>query len=197
VKNKFLKLLLSSQILLIISLLIKSISFAEELSIKDIVISGDISEIRVSSFLKGNLDSDILETIKSGIPTTFTYYIELYKKQSLRFDKKISSKTVKNTVEYDNLKKEYRAIQDINKETKNSLLKNINEAESWIRGLNNIPIADDNVLRVETPYYLKVKAKLKSIKFIFPLNYVLFFFSVFDKDTEWQKSPLFSIKESL
>ena len=82
VKNKFLKLLLSFLILLIISLLIKSISFAEELSIKDIVISGDISEIRVSSFLKGNLDSDILETIKSGIPTTFTYYIELYKKHS-------------------------------------------------------------------------------------------------------------------
>lgn len=195
-KNKFLKFLLSFQILLITSLLIQSLSFAEELSIKDIIINGNRSEIRISSVLKGNLDRDMLETIKSGIPTTFTYYIELYKKQSLRFDKKISSKTVKKTVEYDNLKKEYSAIQDINKEAKNSLLKNINEAERWMRELDNIPIADENVLSTETPYYLKVRAKLKSIKFIFPLNYILFFFSVFDKNTDWQKSSLFLIKES-
>lgn len=169
--------------------------FAEEFSIKDIVVHGDINEVRISSVLTGELGNDILEPIKSGIPITFTYYVELYRQRSLYPDKKISSRVIKKTVSYDNLRKEYKLVQGIEKDIKNSTSKDINEAKKWLRELDSVVIADSHQLKYETTYFLKVKAELKSIKFIFPLNYILFFFSYFDKDTDWHRSPVFVIKE--
>ena len=189
--------LISFFLLIFLFLTGNSLCFAKEFSIKDIVVRGDINEVRVSSVLTGELGDDILEPIKSGIPITFTYHVELYKQRSLYPDKKISSRVIKKTVDYDNLKKEYKLTQGIGKNIKDSTSKDINEAKKWLTELDNVAIANSHQLKYETTYFLKVKAELKSIKFIFPLNYILFFFSYFDKDTDWHRSPVFVIKEPL
>lgn len=177
--------------------LISSPSFAEGLSIQDIVLSGEKNAIALSSVLTGEIDEDLMEPIKSGIPVTFTYHVELYNKKTAWFDKKVREMTIKKSVDYDNLKNEYHLIQTVGKETKNSMSKNFNEVMIWMRRLDKIKIATYDELEYEKKYFIRVKADLKSIKFIFPLNYVLFFFSIFDEDTSWHKSPIFIIKESL
>jgi hypothetical protein len=195
VNRKYITLL--SFLLFLISFFVSSLSFAEGLSIKDIVVSGEKNEVRLSSVLKGDIDDDITETIKSGIPITFTYYVELHRKKAVWVDTMVLSKTIKNTVNYDNLKKEYKLTQAVDKEIKDSISKDIQEVKQWMRKLDKVKIAGYNELEYDKTYYIKVKAELKSIKFIFPLNYVLFFFSFFDEDTSWHNSPLFVIKKSL
>lgn len=188
---------LLSFLLFLVLLFVSSFSFAEGLSIQDIVVSGEKNEVRLSSVLKGDIDDDITETIKSGIPIAFTYYVELHRKKAVWFDTMVLSKTIKNTVKYDNLKKEYKLTQAVDQEIKESMSKDIHKVKQWMRRLSKVKIAGYNELEYDKTYYLKVKAELKSIKFIFPLNYVLFFFSFFDEDTSWHNSPLFVIKKSL
>lgn len=174
-----------------------SVGFAEGLSVQDIVVSGEKNEVRLSSVLRGDIDDDITETIKSGIPITFTYHVELHRKKAVWFDTIVLSMTIKNTVKYDNLKKEYKLTQTVDKEIQESISKDIQEVKQWMRRLDKVKIAGYSELEYDKTYYIKVKAELKSIKFIFPLNYVLFFFSFFDEDTSWHNSPLFVIKKSL
>jgi len=171
--------------------------FAEDFRIENIVVTGDENRILCSSLLKGDIDNDILEPIKSGIPITFTYYIELFKRRTAWMDSKVVSKTIKKTVDYNHLTKEYKLVQVINQHTQRSLSKDIDEARQWIKSLDRIPVATYDELEYDRTYYLKIKAELKSIKIVFPLNYVLFFFSFFDKETSWHESPLFVVKESL
>jgi hypothetical protein len=42
-------------------------------------------------------------------------------------------------------------------------------------------------------YYVQVRAEIRSVKLVFPLNVLLFFVSFWDVDTPWSNSALFRI----
>jgi hypothetical protein len=88
-------------------------SYASSPFIADISVANSSSELFISAKLKGGFTPDIEEIIHSGAPTTFTYYIKLMRYRSGWYDSTEYSKTIKRTVKYDVLKKEYKFIEEI------------------------------------------------------------------------------------
>ena len=54
------------------------------------------------------------EAIKTGIPTVFDYYIELYQNRGLWKDRLLSALVVTKTIKYDTLKQEYVVTEKSN-----------------------------------------------------------------------------------
>ncbi len=81
--------------------------------ISDISVTNSSENLVLSAKLKGGFTNDIVEIIHSGAPTTFTYYIELMRYRSGWTDIAEYSKTIKRTVKYDVLLKEYRFTEEI------------------------------------------------------------------------------------
>ncbi|MBI3582753.1 MAG: DUF4390 domain-containing protein [Nitrospinae bacterium] len=79
----------------------------------DISVTNSSSELLLSAKLKGGFTTEIEEIIHSGAPTTFTYYIKLMRYRSGWYDRTEYSKTIKRTVKYDVLKKEYKFSEEI------------------------------------------------------------------------------------
>lgn len=100
-------------------------AFASEPFIGDISVNNISGNLVLSAKLKGGITSNIAEIIHSGATTTFTYYIQLVRSRSGWFDSIEYSKTIKRTVKFDVLKKEYR----FNEEADEPLVP-INETEA-------------------------------------------------------------------
>ncbi|HAP66392.1 MAG TPA: hypothetical protein DCQ99_00935 [Nitrospinae bacterium] len=90
-----------------------SYSYASNPFIADISVAKSSPELFVSAKLKGGFTPEIEEIIHSGAPATFTYYIKLMRYRSGWTDSTEYSKTIKRTVKYDVLKKEYKLSEEI------------------------------------------------------------------------------------
>lgn len=180
--------------IMVLSPPLAAISQAKKANISAIFVSNTTPDILVFSKVEGAFTNEIQEAIDSGIPTNFTYYIELKKKTRLWRDEKVAAKIVKHSAKFDALKKEYLFDgTEGDKQVKKST-KEIEELKKWLIELNGVPIIPKESLEPGEKYYVKLKAEIKSIKLVFPLNYLFFFFSFWDFDTSWKNSASFSVK---
>ena len=81
-------------------------------AVDKVAIINNSDSVKVSFEIKNAFTKEIEEGIKSGMPTTFTFFVELYRKQGLWFDKTLAGMTFRHTVKYDTLKEEYEIVQD-------------------------------------------------------------------------------------
>src|SRR3989338_2771181 len=88
-------------------------SYASSPFIADISVTNSSSDLLLSAKLKGGFTTEIEEIIHSCAPATFTYYIKLMRYRSGWTDSTEYSKTIKRTVKYDVLKKEYKFSEEI------------------------------------------------------------------------------------
>jgi hypothetical protein len=47
------------------------------------------------------------KAVKSGVPTSFTFLVNLHRSRSMWFDKEMADLTITHTIKYNSLKKEY------------------------------------------------------------------------------------------
>src|SRR3990172_7867474 len=88
-------------------------SYASSPFIADISVTNSSSDLLLSAKLKGGFTPEIEEIIHRGAPATFTYYIKLMRYRSGWTDSTEYSKTIKRTVKYGVLKKEYKFSEEI------------------------------------------------------------------------------------
>ncbi|MCF8112842.1 MAG: DUF4390 domain-containing protein [Desulfotignum sp.] len=134
--------------------------------------------------VKNAFSQKITQAIENGIPTTFSYYVSLYRTSDLWLDKKIADIDIKSTVKFNSLKQEY-AVSRAWKDDTPSVTKSLEEAEDWMTEIDNltvIPLAD---LVKGQKYQIKIKAKLARVTLPFSLHYVFFFVSLWDIETDW------------
>ena len=184
--------------LLIISVSLVAIIFSTpvygKISIDNISITSMSEDIKISATLHNGFSKNIVEAIESGVPVTFTYYLELRKKVPMWFDSKVSMRTIKMTLQYDTLKKEYELSSFDGENSSNKITKEFNEIKERMARLDGISLASSKMLNPNKKYYVRIKANMKSKKLWFPFSYILYFFSFFDFNTSWEKSTPFIIK---
>lgn len=190
-KNKIPLLLFVFFIILGVNGLAASHAQAEDPAIVNISVDSDGRFVLMNANMIHGLTDKIQEAIQSGVPITFTYRIELRKIVPVFADGLISSNTVKNTIEYDSLKKVYRftAKGKNYKRTVNTHDQKL--SKQLMMSLRKVPVAPTHKLDPEEKYYLRVKADLETDRFWFPFNYLFFFVPFKDVKTAWaQSAPL-------
>jgi Domain of unknown function (DUF4390) len=148
-------------------------------------------EILVSARLIQAIRGKIVNDIQHGIPKDLFYYILLMRRQAAWFDEELLDKTIKYTIQYDVLKKQYHVyIRDENG-AKNQVIENFQEMVDLISKIDNVRIANIGMLIPKETYYVSVKAQMKVSRLPFYLKYLLFFIPVLELDTPWADSAPF------
>lgn len=155
----------------------------EDPRVDDVTVERD-SPLSISFIVKNAFNEDIEEAVDSGIPTSFTFIVELARVRGLWFDKHAGSWRFKHTVKYDTLKEEYEIILE---EKGGKVLRTKDTAE--MKRIMTTVVRND--LKPVSPllkgrdYSLRIKAELHTIKLPFLLDYVLFFIKFLDFETDW------------
>jgi hypothetical protein len=155
---------------------------AEEARLEDVRVVYS-PKLKVSYVVKGAFKEGIVEAIKSGIPTSFTFIIKLYRSKRLWFDELIGTWRFKHTVKYDALKEEYEVVLDENRGTLKT--KDFKEMKTLMVTGDNIAINPSPHLTEGKVYKLAIKAELDKIKLPLFLDYILFFVKLWDFETDW------------
>jgi hypothetical protein len=82
-------------------------AYAQEPRLDNIIVTNTRDDLLLYLTAKDAFSDKIEKAIHSGVPATFTYYINLYRVRSLYLDEKISELKLAHNLKYDNLKKEY------------------------------------------------------------------------------------------
>lgn len=154
-------------------------------------------EIRVSAELIRWMNPGLSEDIENGIPKDLFYTIVLKKRIAGWFDEEITSKTIKYTIKYDVLKKQYLITAWGGDTTHKKVAESRQEMVGLISKVNNVKMSLVKKLKARHTYYVSVKAEMKASRLPFFLEYILFFIPVPELDTPWADStPFYALETS-
>ncbi len=145
-------------------------------------------KIVVSAHLGEGFNEGITQDIHNGIPKEFYYYILLKRREKRWFDEEIQSKTVRYTVKYDTLKKDYLILLNDDGRVIEKHTSDVEEMKKIVSRIEQIPFTALKVLGSSRRYYVSVKAQMKAVKLPFYLEYFLFFIPFLEIDTPWSDS---------
>lgn len=125
-----------------------------------------------------------VEAVKNGIPTTFNFYVSLYKTTSTLFDKKIADIQIQSSVKYNSLTEEYTVTRPWKDEAP-LITKSFGEAKTWMTEVDNLKVIPLDQIAKGDKYQIRIKAELEKVTLPLALHYILFFVSFWDFETDW------------
>jgi uncharacterized protein DUF4390 len=167
------------------SLLIPALK-AEEARIKDIAVINSWDHCILSFSVTGCFTEEMKKAIDNGIDTTFTFYIELYEIRTFWWDRQIADLSVSHNIKYDNLKKVYMVTLS-EKGDKVFYVEDFDEAKKLMSAIRGLGITRLHNLQQGKRYQVRMMAELDKITLPFYLDYVFFFLSLWDFETDWYK----------
>jgi len=160
---------------------------AKETVIKNIVISNSYNHLHIEFQLANSFSSKMEEAIKTGIPTTFTFYVNLYQKRPFWNDKLVTAVTIAKTLKYDTLKNEYIVSDTLSKPNgeSSSVPSSLFEAKKIMNEVRIPSYYPMWKLERNREYYVRIKAESKGVEPPLFLNYLLFFLKWMHFETDW------------
>lgn len=159
---------------------------AEEARIKDIAVINSWDHCILSFAVTGCFTEEMKKAIDNGIDTTFTFYIELYEVRELWWDRQVADLSVSHNIKYDNLKKVYMVTLS-EKGDKVFYVEDFDKAKKLMSEIMGFGITRLHNLQKGKRYQVRMMAELDKITLPFFLDYVLFFLSLWDFETDWYK----------
>jgi hypothetical protein len=154
----------------------------------------DNGTLTVSADLIRWYNRNLQEDLNNGIPKDLFYYILLKKRQPGWFDEEIYSKTIKHTIKYDVLKKQYSITTRSDGEITQKTVESFDEMSQLISRIDRVKIKTSVSLNSRHTYYVSVKAEMRATNVPFYLEYILFFIPALELDTPWaDSSPFYSL----
>jgi len=163
-------------------------SYSKDAQITDILVTSDASHLTVFAKVMNCFTKKMESAILAGVPTTFTFLLELYQERENWFDKNIAGKVVKQTVKYDSVKKIFYVSSTETQQQ--SGFQDIESAKKSMAELNGAVIVSIAELQKDKTYYIKIKAKLDKVRLPMHMEYVFFFVSLWDFETDWYRQTL-------
>ena len=152
-------------------------------------------ELTVSAELIRWTHERILTDINNGIPKDLFYYILLKKRQAGWYDEEVASKTVKHTIQYDVLKKQYTVTTRINDRVTTKTVDSFKEMAGLISHLDRVRITTERRLKARHTYYVSVKAEMRASRVPFYREYIFFFIPALELDTPWaDTAPFYALE---
>jgi hypothetical protein len=157
---------------------------AQNATLKNIIVTNTRDDLLIYLTVEGAFREKMETAVSSGVPTTFSFFVNLYKTRGFWFDKNISELEILHTIKYDNLKSEYIVERSWDA---NSIrvMKSFEEAKKMMAEIDSLKIVELNRLEKGIQYQIRTKAKLSKLTLPFHLHYVLFFVALWDFDTDW------------
>lgn len=156
---------------------------------------GSRADVTLGFRIQKAFDARVLDTLDSGLPVRFTFWIELVRTRDVLRDVVVSEIKLERTLVKDNLKDRYRVALAANGEERDCpTLAEAVELMSRVEGLSLMPL--DGLAR-QAPLLLKIKAQLQKFQLPFRLHYLLSFVSYWDVDTDWYVLELPRTADSL
>jgi hypothetical protein len=144
---------------------------------------GPRSDLSLSFRVQKAFDARVLDTLDSGLPVRFTYWVQIMRGRDVLPDQVLSDIRVERTLVKDNLKDRYKVTLSASGEEKDfATLAEAAEVMSRVDGLHLVSL---DTLAKQPQLTLKIKAQLQKFQLPFRLHFVLAFVSYWDVDTDW------------
>lgn len=184
-------------ILIILSIILTSVSplSAKQQSITDINVSRSNNELLVTAAYKGGFTPEIKQEIINGVGRELFYYIVLQRVMPKWIDEEKISQTIKYTLKYDILKKQFLIVRIIGNSREERVFESYNEMAEWVSRIDRVSIAPINTMRTNHKYYVSIKAEIKAGELPFILRYLLFFIPYSEFSTGWVNSGEFMLRD--
>ncbi len=157
---------------------------AQDAKLTNIIVTNTRDDLLLFLTVAGAFKEKTEKAILSGVPATFSFYINLSRSRSLWPDKSIASIKVTHTIKYNNLKKKFMIIRSWDNR-KPVIISSFNEAKKLMTEIDSLKIVPLSRLEKGLRYQIQAKAELSKLTLPFYLHYVLFFVSLWDFETDW------------
>jgi hypothetical protein len=159
-------------------------SAKKEAHLSDIIVTNTRDHLLVYFKVGECFTEEMNKAIMNGIETKFTFIVKLYEVKPTRFDTKITDIRLRHTIAYNTLKNEFTLFLP-EQSIKKVITKDFEEAKKLMAGVVALTVTRLANLKRGLQYQLRLKAELDKIELPFYLNYVFFFLSLWDFETDW------------
>lgn len=160
--------------------------YAERAEITRVVLEKGGRDLEVSFRIEDCFTSKMEEALHNGVPVTFRILVSIEKPSIMLVRSEVVDFMLKHTIRYDRLNNEYQ-VQLQEDEDKVRVTEDFSEAKKWMSTVEKLPIIHTCWLHKGQEYQLKLKAELSKVELPVFLRYILFWVSLWDFETDWQK----------
>lgn len=162
-----------------------SLAFAQDAKLVDIEVSNNRDDLLIFLKIDGAFNQKLKEAVLNGIPATFSFFITLEESLPLWPDKTIIELNIIHTLKYNNLKKSF-TVKRSWEDNKPLTTKSFKEAKQMMSEIKSLKLVSLKKLTKGSKYQVNARAELDKVKLPFLLNYIFFFASLWDFETDWQ-----------
>jgi hypothetical protein len=127
-------------------------------------------QVLVSFELSNALTPEVRDTIQSGLPTTFSYEIDVTRETTAWFKRTMASVTVTSRVQFDNLTRRYHLSRTIDGRLDDTRQTDDQEAMSrWLTRFDLVPVLLTSTLEKNGEYAVRVRVQKSPRNAWFPL----------------------------
>lgn len=149
---------------------------------------GAQGDLAVDFRVEGVLNERVLDTLDSGIPVRFTYWVRVVHPRELLRDETLADLRLVRVLEKDNLKDRFRVSLEGRGDGRD--VADLQQAIDVMARVENLSVLPLDALGSQTPLLLRIKAQLQKFQLPFRLHYLFAFVAYWDVETEWHTVPL-------
>ena len=118
-------------------------------------------QVLISFEMPNGLSDELRASIRSGLPTSISYGVELRRVAPL-FDRTIGSLTVTASVRFDNLTRRYQLSRTINGRVEDvRVTEDETAVRRWMTQFERLPLVRTTGLEATAEYYVRVRARTR------------------------------------
>jgi hypothetical protein len=163
-------------------------AFSEKALIQNVSVKKANGIWKVGFSVENCFTEKMEEAIQTGIETIFTFYLQIYQKGNWLWDRKAGSFQFHHTLRYDPIRNEYQVTLGENGEA--LFIASLEEAKRRMARVDEVEIQLSSLIKHGVSIELRIKAELDPIRLPFHLEYLFFFVSLWDFETDWYVEPL-------
>ncbi len=171
-------------VLLCVVLFLPSFSFATDAKLTEIEVSNNRDDLLLFLKVDGAFNKELNEAVLNGIPATFSFFITLEESRTLWPDKIITELTITHELKYNNLKKQF-IVKRSWEDSKPLTTESFEDAKKLMSEIKSLKLVSLKKMTKGATYQVNAKAELDRVELPFFLNYILFFASLWDFETDW------------
>jgi uncharacterized protein DUF4390 len=171
-------------VLLCVVFILPAFAFATDAKLTEIEVSNNRDDLLLFLKVDGAFNKELKEAVLNGIPATFSFFITLEESRTLWPDKTIAKLTVTHELKYNNLKNQF-IVKRSCEGNKPVTTESFEDAQKLMSEIKSLKLVSLNKLTKGSTYQVNAKAELDKVELPFFLNYILFFASLWDFETDW------------
>ncbi len=146
------------------------------------------ADLVVDFRVEGIRNERVIDTLDSGLPVRFTYWMQVTHPRELLRDEVVADVKLVRVLEKDNLKDRFRVTHEGSGEVRD--VPSLDEALQAMARVDGVSVLPLDALAGRRPLVLRLKAQLQKFQLPFHLHYLFAFVAYWDVETEWTSVAL-------